>query len=88
MIAEIKSCNGKINTNFHNSKIPKEDFQFICLLVTLIDSSFRAGENYDRLIFLQECKHIIQEKKISYYITDDVENSDDENLEKIQIKKN
>ena len=28
--AKIKSYNGKINTNFHNDKIPKEGSQFIC----------------------------------------------------------
>ena len=28
--AKIKSYNGKINTNFHNNKIPKEDSPFIC----------------------------------------------------------
>ena len=27
------SYNGKITTNFHNNKIPKEDSKFICLSV-------------------------------------------------------
>ena len=36
--AKIKSYKGKINTNFHNNKIPKEDSQCICLSVILIDS--------------------------------------------------
>ena len=44
--AKIKSYNGKINTNFHNNKIPKEGSQFICLSVILIDSDFRTGKNY------------------------------------------
>ena len=44
--AEIKSYNGKINTNFHNNKIPKEGSKFICLSVIFIDSIFRAGKNY------------------------------------------
>ena len=35
--AKIKSYNGKINTNFHNNKIPKEVSQFICLSAILID---------------------------------------------------
>ena len=43
---KIKSYNGKINTNFHNNKIPTEASQFICLSVILIDSAFRAGKNY------------------------------------------
>ena len=29
--AKMKCYNGKINTNFHNNKIPKEGSQFICL---------------------------------------------------------
>ena len=29
--AKIKSCNGKINTNLHNNKIPKEGSRCICL---------------------------------------------------------
>ena len=31
--AKVKFYNGKINTNFHNNKIPKEGSQFICLSV-------------------------------------------------------
>ena len=34
---KIKSYNGKINTSFHNNKIPKEGSQLIHLSVTLID---------------------------------------------------
>ena len=30
---KIKSYKGKINKNFHNDKIPKEDSQYICLPV-------------------------------------------------------
>ena len=40
--SKIKSYNGKINTNFHNKKIPREGSQFICLSVILIDSVFRT----------------------------------------------
>ena len=38
--------NGKINTNSHNNKIPKEGSQFIFLSVVLIDSVFRTGKCY------------------------------------------
>ena len=38
---KIKSYKVKINTNFHNNKIPKEGSQCICLLVILNDSFFR-----------------------------------------------
>ena len=39
--AKIKSCKGKVNINFHNNKIPKEDSEFTCLSVILIDSICR-----------------------------------------------
>ena len=44
--AEIKSFNGKINTNFRDNKITKEGSNFICLSVILIDSVFRTDKNH------------------------------------------
>ena len=40
-----KSCNGEINTNFHNNEIPREGSQFICLSLFLNDSVFKTGKN-------------------------------------------
>ena len=51
--AKIKSCNGKIHTNFHYNKTPKEDSRFICLLVILIDSFLRVGKSYYPLHILK-----------------------------------
>ena len=87
LIAKIKSFNRKINSNFHNNNIPKEDSQCICLSVILINSVFRTGNNYYPQVFLEECKYVVKEKKISKYIIDDIEissnfereNSDEEN---------
>ena len=64
---QIKSYNGKINTNFHNNKIPKEDSQYICLSLILIDSGYRTSKNYYPLLFLEECKYVVKEKKIPKY---------------------
>ena len=75
--AKIKSYNGKINTNFHNNKIPKEGSNFICLSVILIDSVFRTGKNYYPQVFLEECKFFVKEKKIPKYIIDDIAISPD-----------
>ena len=58
--AKIKSYNVKINTNFHKNKIPKEDSQFICLSVILIDSVFETGKNYYPQVFLEECKYFVK----------------------------
>ena len=49
--AKMKSYNGKINTNFHNNKIPREGSQFIGLSVILIDSVVRTGENFYPQVF-------------------------------------
>ena len=51
---KIKSYHRKINTHFHNNKIPKESSQITCLSVNLIDSSFRASKNYYPQLFLEE----------------------------------
>ena len=45
--AKIKSYNGKININFHNNKIPKEDSQYIFLSVI------------SSILFLEQVKIII-----------------------------
>ena len=61
--AKTKSCNGKINTNFHDNKIPKEGSQFICLTVILIHSVFRTDKIYYSQVFLEECKYVVEERR-------------------------
>ena len=56
-------------------------FQFICLSVILIDSVFRTGKNYYPQVFLEECKYVVKEKKITKYIIDDIEISSDSDRE-------
>ena len=60
---KIKSYKGKTNANFHNNKMPKEDSQFICLSVILIDSVFKTSKNYYPQIFLEECKLLEKKRK-------------------------
>ena len=87
--AEIKSYNGKINTNLQDNKIPKESSQFICLSVILIGSVFKIGKNYNRQVFLEEYKYVVKEKMIPKYLivdkeissASDKENSDEGNFD-------
>ena len=79
--AKIKSYNGKINTNFHDNKIPKEGSQFIFLSEILIDSVFRTGKNYYPQVFLEKCKYVVKEKKIPKYVIDSIEISTDSDRE-------
>ena len=60
---KIKSCNGNINTNFHNDKKPKEGPQYIGLSVILVDSIFRTGKDCYPEVFLEEYKYFGKEKK-------------------------
>ena len=81
--AKTKYYNGRINTNFHNNKIPKEDSQYLCLSVILIDYPFRRDKNLHSQVFLDECKYVIKEKRIHNYIIDDTGisfDSDEETL--------
>ena len=51
----------------------------------------RRGEYYYPQVFWKECNYIIKERKIHNYIADDLEispDSDEDILDKIQIKKN
>ena len=43
--------------------MPKEDSQFICLSVILIDSVFKTSKNYYPQIFLEECKLLEKKRK-------------------------
>ena len=48
----------------------------------MIDSVFRTGKNCYPQVFLNECKYIVKEKKISKFIFDDTELSSDSDKEK------
>ena len=43
--------------------MPREDSQYICLSVILIDSVFRTGKNYYLQVLLEECKYVVKKKK-------------------------
>ena len=50
----------------------------------MIDSIFRTSKKYHLQVFLEACTYIVKDKKISGYITDDIEissNSDREDFD-------
>ena len=67
--AKVKPYNGKINTNFHNNKIPKEGCQCICLSVILLNSVFRTVKKYYRQAFQKNVNLLLKKEKDScvYY---------------------
>ena len=60
---KIRSYNEKMNTNFHNHKIPKEGSQCISQSVTLIDSVYRKDKDHYPNVFLEECKYVVKEER-------------------------
>ena len=78
---KIKSYEGEINTILSEDLIPKKALNVIAyqyLSIILIDSVFRIDKNYYTQAFLEECKYAFKKKKMTKYITDDIEISSDE----------
>ena len=72
---KIKSYGDRINTNFQDKKIPKENASYKCLSLVMLDSVIRANKkNYPQTL-LQECKYEIKKNKMENLTTDDLEQS-------------
>ena len=61
---KTRSYKGKMNTNAHDDKVPKEGSQYIFPLAILIDSVFRIGKNYYHQVFPEKCKYVIKDIEI------------------------
>ena len=68
-------------TDFYDKKIPKLDFNNICLAVITLDSALKKDDNYYPEVFIKECKYI--EKKVIRHSNDNFSDfsSDDESDE-------
>ena len=71
--------------------MPSESLECVYLPVILLDSVYKEDNKYYPLVFFEECKYVVKEKKIHNYFTDYEEISSDSNeedlLEKIHIEK-
>ena len=76
---KIKSYGGKINTNFHGKRIPKENASYKCLLLIMLDSVIRINKKYYHQTLLQEYKYVIKNNKIENLINDDLDLSSSDN---------
>ena len=50
-------------------------------IIILIDSVYRIGKNFYPQLFLEECKYVVKEKKMSEYIAEDIKISSDSDRE-------
>ena len=80
---KIKSYGDKISTSFGDKRMPKKGSHCNCLSAILLDSNSRIDKNYYPQEFWQKCKYIVEEKKMSKYIDDELEIPSDESYEKV-----
>ena len=73
---KIKKYAGRIITNFHDKKMPKEKAPCKCLSIIMIDSAIKANKKYYPKTLLEECEYTQEKIKIENYINDDLEDSE------------
>ena len=77
--AKVKSYGSKINTNFQDKIIPKENASYKCLSLIMLDSVIRVNNKYYHQTLLQEYKYVIKNNKIENLINDDLDLSSSDN---------
>ena len=81
---------GDEDSDFPDKEMPKLGSNYICLVIILIGFVLKKDRNYYPQVFLKEYKCTGKEKKVTTYITDDLEissdDSDKENLKKNNFK--
>ena len=73
---KVKKYAGRMITNFHNKKMPKEKAPCKCLAITMLDSVIKAKKKYYPEALLVECKYEQNKIKIENLINDDLEKSE------------
>ena len=66
--------------------MPTEGSHCIYLSLILIDSVLKIGKDYYLQVFLEECKYIVNERKMSKSIDDNSEISSDESYGEVSCK--
>ena len=54
----------------------------------MIDSLYRKDKNYYPQVFLEECKYVVKEKKMTEYVNDEIEFSYDDSDREDSDKEN
>ena len=70
---KIKLYGDKINTNFQDKRIPKENASYKSLSLIILDSVIRVNKKYYPKKLLEECKYEMKKNKIENLINDDLD---------------
>ena len=67
---KIKMHEDRVNTNFQEKEVPKEDASYKCLSLIVLESVI--SKKYYPQILLEECKYVIRKNKMENVINDDL----------------
>ena len=70
---KIKMHEDKVNTNFQDKEVPKENASYNCLSLIMLDSGIRVNNKYHAQTLLEECKYKTKKNKKYNFINDDLE---------------
>ena len=62
---KIKMYEDRVNTNFQDKKVPKENVSYKCLLLIMLDSVIRVNKKYYPQTLLEECKYVNDDLDLS-----------------------
>ena len=69
---QIKMYGDRVNTNFQDKKVPKENASYKCLSLIMLDSAIRANKRFYSQTLLEECKYVIRKNKMENLINNDL----------------
>ena len=72
---KINLYGDKVNTNFQDKKLPKENAAYKFLSFIMLYSVIRVNKMYYPQTLLDECKYEIKNSKMENFINDDLDSS-------------
>ena len=61
---KIKMYEDRVNINFQDKKVPKENVTYRCLSLIMLDSVIRVNKKHYPQTLLEECKYVIKANKM------------------------
>ena len=70
---KVKMYEDRVNTNFQDKKLPKENVSYKCLSLIMLNSVVRVNKKYYPQTILEEYKYVIRKNKMENVINDDLD---------------
>ena len=69
---KIKIYGDRVNTNFQDKKVPKENASYKCISLIMLDSVIRVNKKCYPQTLLEECKYVIRKKEMENLINNNL----------------